>query len=93
MSRKSRVYDETITRVLTDAGASVMDRTVAANSHRVVIFSHRGVTKSFHYENTGDQNGSGLLNLKCRLRRVLRDIENGTPARSDNCGKTDRKRA
>lgn len=75
MSSKSRSYTEMVTRVLTDAGACVMERARDGSCHHVVRFKYRGITKKFHYASSGDQRGCGIPNTKTRLRRLLRSID------------------
>ena len=68
-----------VTRVVTDAGATIIDRGTDGAGHRKITFRHHDQERTFHYPCTGRSRGHGIKNTEQRLKWLLNGIQ---PAQS-----------
>lgn len=78
MSAKSREYETMVTRVVTDAGATIIDRGTDGAGHRKITFRHHDQERTFHYPCSGRSRGHGIKNTEQRLKWLLNGIQPGT---------------
>ena len=79
MSAKTREYDAAVARVITDAGGQLLERGMDGSGHRMVRLRHHDQERTFHYAATGTSRGTGLRNMKQRLKWLLAGIPPAPP--------------
>lgn len=79
MSLAQREFEGMVRRELFDDGCKILGSGVDGAGHCVVFFEKNGHSLNFHYPSTGRPNGTGKLNARARLRRLLKEVPPPAP--------------
>ena len=80
MSAKTRQYDAALARLVTEAGARIVERGYDGAGHRTITIDVQRHQRTFHYACTGTSRGHGLRNHQQRLRWLLQEMRALPPA-------------